>query len=92
KRPKGLGWAGRLEILLLAGPAVLVFVAFVIYPVAVAAYYGFFSWQGYGPAVDFVGLRNYVVILTDPAFQQALGHNAFIVVASLVLQGPVAIL
>ena len=92
RKRKGLGWAGRLEVLLLAGPAVIVFVAFVIWPVVVAAYYGFFSWQGYGPAVDFVGLRNYVVILTDEAFLQALGHNAFIVVMSLVLQGPAAIL
>jgi len=92
RKRKGLGWAGRLEVLLLAGPAVIVFVAFVIWPVVVAAYYGFFSWQGYGPAVDFVGLRNYFVILTDEAFLQALGHNAFIVVMSLVLQGPAAIL
>ncbi len=41
--------------------------------------------------VDFVGIRNYVTILTDPAFHEALGHNAFIVVGSLVLQGPLAL-
>ncbi|WP_240183755.1 carbohydrate ABC transporter permease [Leifsonia aquatica] len=92
RRRRGLGWAGRAEILLLVGPAVLVFLAFVIFPVAMAAYYGFFRWAGYGPPTDFVGLQNYIVILTDPAFLDALGHNAFIVVMSLVLQGPVAIL
>jgi raffinose/stachyose/melibiose transport system permease protein len=69
----------------------VVFVAFVILPVALAAYYGFFSWSGYGAATDFVGLRNYVTILTDPAFLEALSHNAFIVVMSLVLQGPLAL-
>lgn len=90
-RRRGLGWAGRLEVTLLAGPAALVFVAFVIVPVIAAAYYGFFSWQGYGPATDFVGLRNYIVILTDPAFLQALLHNFIIVVLSLVIQGPIAI-
>ena len=41
----------------MTGPTLLVFVFFVIFPVAVAAYYGFFSWQGYGPPTDFVGLR-----------------------------------
>lgn len=84
-------WIARAELALLIGPALIVFVAFVILPVAMAAFYGFFSWSGYGTPTDFVGLRNYVTILTDPAFQQALGHNAFIVVMSLVLQGPIAI-
>ena len=83
-------WPERGELLLLLGPALVVFVGFVILPVAMAAYYGFFSWSGYGPATDFVGLRNYITILTDPAFHEALGHNAFIVVMSLVLQGPLA--
>jgi raffinose/stachyose/melibiose transport system permease protein len=84
-------WPKRAELLLLIGPALLVFLAFVILPVALAAYYGFFSWSGYGAATDFVGLRNYITILTDPAFMEALSHNAFIVVMSLVLQGPLAL-
>jgi ABC-type sugar transport system permease subunit len=94
RRPRshGLGWAGRLEVLILVGPAMIVFLAFVIFPVLMAAYYGFFSWGGYGPATEFIGLRNYVNILTDPAFIEALGHNGFIVIFSLILQGPVAIL
>nr|WP_307857653.1 sugar ABC transporter permease [Paenarthrobacter sp. DKR-5] len=91
-RRRGIDWSGRLEIAILAGPAVVVFVAFVIFPVVMAAYYGFFRWAGYGPPTNFVGLQNYLVILQDPAFLQALGHNAVIVVMSLVLQGPAAIL
>lgn len=84
-------WRKRSEIAILAGPALLVFLAFVIFPVLMAAYYGFFSWSGFGPATDFVGLRNYLVILQDPAFQAALAHNGFIVVMSLVIQAPIAI-
>ncbi|MEV7692322.1 sugar ABC transporter permease [Microbacterium sp. NPDC089189] len=84
-------WAIRGELAILLGPALIVFVAFVILPVALAAYYGFFSWSGYGAPTDFVGIRNYVTILTDSAFHEALGHNAFIVVMSLILQGPIAI-
>ncbi|WP_431778928.1 carbohydrate ABC transporter permease [Microbacterium aurantiacum] len=91
-RPRGLGWSGRLEVLLMVGPAVIFFVGFVIFPVIMAAYYGFFRWSGFGPAIDFVGLRNYFVIFSDPNFQAALGHNVFIVVMSLIMQGPVAIL
>ncbi|WAA65479.1 carbohydrate ABC transporter permease [Microbacterium oxydans] len=81
----------RLEVLLLAGPALLVFLAFVIFPVLMAAFYGFFSWQGYGPPTEFVGLKNYLTILQDPLFHDALTHNGIILVMSLVLQGPVAI-
>ena len=90
-KPKGVGWRMRLEILLLSGPALVVFVGFVILPVILAAYYGFFSWAGYGPATNFVGLRNYVTILQDPTFIDALRHNAMIAVLSLVFQGPIAI-
>jgi len=81
----------RLEIALLTGPAIIVFVGLVIFPVALAAYYGFYRWQGYGPPTDWVGLENYKVIFTDPTFQQALEHNGLIVVLSLVIQGPLAI-
>jgi ABC-type sugar transport system permease subunit len=81
----------RLEIALLTGPAVIVFVGLVIFPVVLAAYYGFYKWQGYGAPSDWVGLNNYKVIFTDPAFQQVLEHNGFIVVLSLVIQGPLAI-
>ena len=81
----------RLEIALLTGPAIIAFVGLVIFPVALAAYYGFYRWNGYGAATNWVGLGNYKVIFTDPAFQQALEHNGLIVVLSLVIQGPLAI-
>jgi raffinose/stachyose/melibiose transport system permease protein len=91
KRP-GLGARGRLEVALLVGPALLFFALFVIFPVVMAAYYGFFSWAGFGVPTDFVGFRNYLTILTDPTFREALWHNAVIVVLSLLFQGPIAIL
>ena len=56
-----------------------------------AAYYGFFKWKGYGVPTDFVGLQNYITILQDTTFHDALLHNGFIVVMSLVMQGPAAV-
>ncbi|WUV77448.1 sugar ABC transporter permease [Streptomyces sp. NBC_01477] len=81
----------RLEIALLSGPAILMFLAFVIFPVALAAYYGFYRWHGYGAPTAWVGLNNYKLILTDPAFQQVLEHSFMIMGLSLVIQGPLAI-
>src|SRR5699024_4776729 len=91
RRPRA-DWRQRGEIALLAGPGIVVFVTFVILPVAMAAFYGFFRWNGFGFPDDFVGLQNYVLILQDPTFREAVLHNMFIVVASLILQGPLAIL
>ncbi len=91
RRRRGLGLAERLEIAALTVPATIVFLAFVIFPVVMAGYYGFYRWSGYGPATDFVGFQNYLTIIKDPLFHDALKHNGFIVVMSLVLQGPVAI-
>jgi multiple sugar transport system permease protein/raffinose/stachyose/melibiose transport system permease protein len=88
----GAEWQKRLEITVLAGPALLVFTTFVIAPVFMAAYYGFFKWKGFGVPTNFVGLDNYKSILTDSTFIDAVQHNFIIVILSLVLQGPVAIL
>ncbi|MET9441281.1 sugar ABC transporter permease [Streptomyces sp. NPDC006610] len=62
-----------------------------IFPVALAAYYGFYRWKGYGEPTDWVGLNNYELILTDPAFHDVLWHNGLILVLSLLVQGPLAI-
>lgn len=88
---KHVNWRKLAEIALLTGPAIIMFVGFVIFPVLMAAYYGFFRWRGFGPPTDFIGLQNYVTILSDGQFLSALQHNAFIVVMSLIIQGPIAI-
>ena len=91
-RRRSRRWQQRFEITVMTGPAILVFLAFVIFPVGLAAYYGFFRWQGYGAATDFVWLNNYFLIFTDPNFQGVLAHNGIILVLSLVFQGPLAII
>ncbi|MDR1449283.1 MAG: sugar ABC transporter permease [Propionibacteriaceae bacterium] len=85
-------WRQRFEITVLTGPALIVFLGFVIAPVIVAAYCGFFNWNGYGPLVKSVGFDNYIAVLKDKNFYEALGHNIFIVVMSLLCQGPLALL
>ncbi|WP_460790308.1 carbohydrate ABC transporter permease [Microbacterium lacusdiani] len=92
RRPRRADWRMRGEIALLAGPAIVIFVFFVILPVVMAAVYGFFRWKGFGFPDDFVGFGNYELILQDPTFRDALWHNAIVVVFSLLLQGPLAIL
>jgi raffinose/stachyose/melibiose transport system permease protein len=81
----------RLELALLLGPALLLFVGFVLVPIGVAAYYSLYDWQGFGPLTDFVGLGNYRDLLTGGVFQGAVLHNLVIVVLSLVVQLPISV-
>ena len=92
RRSRGAGWGPRLELAILIGPALLVFIAFVIFPVVLAAYYGFFSWNGLRTRRR---LRRPAQLRRRsspiPTFHEALGHNVFIAVMSLVMQGPIAL-
>ena len=59
-RPKSRsGVRRRLELLFLIGPAFVLFVGFVLIPIAVAVYYSFYKWSGFGPLNHPVGLANY---------------------------------
>lgn len=78
----------NLTIFLSLLPALLLFFAFVIYPIFQSIYYSLFNWKGLGPAVDFVGLENYIKILGDKVFLKALQHGLLIIVFSLTLQLP----
>ncbi|WP_404431030.1 sugar ABC transporter permease [Microbacterium lacus] len=90
KRANGTGrkW---LEIGLFAGPALVLFLSLVLLPVALAAVFSFFNWNGLTPLERLIGLDNYVRALTDPVFLKAIGNNFTIIIASLLIQGPLAI-
>lgn len=84
-------WGMRAELLLLLGPAMLLFVGFVLVPIGIAAYYSVYDWSGFGPLSDFVGIQNYQLALTGPVFQQAIVHNLIIAGLSIVIQLPLSI-
>ncbi|QKJ18397.1 carbohydrate ABC transporter permease [Microbacterium hominis] len=87
----------RLEIALFVSPALILFLGFVIVPVALAAVYSFynlpaaFQWSDLAEPERFVGFDNYVRALTTPEFQKAIANTFFILVMSLLVQGPLAI-
>ncbi|MGY1802177.1 carbohydrate ABC transporter permease [Blastococcus sp. SYSU D00922] len=81
----------RLEILLFVAPALALMATFVVYPVYSAARMSFFRWKGFGPMDDFVGLDNYVRVLNDEVFTDAVMHNFLIVFASILVQLPLGL-
>ncbi|RPI94042.1 MAG: sugar ABC transporter permease [Chloroflexi bacterium] len=78
-------------IILFLMPAFILFMLFVIYPIFRSIYFSMFDWNGLGPAVDFVGLENFIAILTDAVFLKAIRNVLLIIVFSLGLQLPAAL-
>ncbi|HET9143730.1 sugar ABC transporter permease [Actinophytocola sp.] len=51
------------------------YVMFVVSPNIQAIYYSFTDWSGYSQTQNFIGLDNYVRLVQDPTFWDALSHN-----------------
>jgi len=81
-----------LTIFLFLLPAFVIFLLFIIYPIFRAAYFSLFNWNGMGPATVFVGLNNFKQILTDRVFMKAIENCLLIVILSLAIQLPLALM
>jgi raffinose/stachyose/melibiose transport system permease protein len=80
-----------LLIFLFLLPAIVLFLIFVVYPIFQSIYYSLFNWKGFGPAEDFVGLDNFINILSDQVFLKALKNGLLIILFSLVFQLPLSL-
>ena len=56
-------------------PAVILYLTFVIYPYARSMYNSFTSWKGVSANQPFVGFYNYIRMINDEYFWNALWHN-----------------
>jgi len=84
---------GKLAVILLfLPPALLLFTVFVALPMGEAAWYSFYNWNGYGTPDSFVGLRNYELLFGSRVFRTALGNNLLVILVSLAIQLPLALL
>jgi raffinose/stachyose/melibiose transport system permease protein len=83
KRGNAFGW---LRPWLFAGPALGIYIAVVVYPMVFSVYLSFFRWDGISPRRAFVGLQNYLTLLTNSdVFWIALKNNAIFLIAALLL-------
>lgn len=77
----------RMEPFLYLLPAIIFFIGFTYYPFAKTVFSSFFLVNSMGEIREFVGLENYIHILTNPAFLQSIKNT---VIYSLI-SSPVAI-
>lgn len=74
----------RIALLMLA-PVLILLTIFVIVPTISAIYLSFFNWSFYQDS-EFVGLRNFVNVLTDPEFRAAIRRGLLFVLMTLPVQ------
>ncbi|MET0187734.1 MAG: sugar ABC transporter permease, partial [Pseudonocardia sediminis] len=80
KAEQKLGW-------MLAGPAFVVMLLVTAYPILQAVYYSLFDYRLTDPAKrSFVGLSNYLVILTDEIWWTSFGVTAFITIVTVAVE------
>jgi multiple sugar transport system permease protein len=69
------------DIALFSAPYLVVYVAFLVFPVVYGIYLSFFDWNILS-AKMFIGIRNYVEALKDPKFLSSFAHTCQFVLFS----------
>ena len=89
-RPRlgGVSWPVVLAFL---APALLLYGMFVLIPIVQSLRNSLYDWNGLEDLDNFVGLDNFRRAFDDPLFRDALKHNGFIIVLSLLIQIPLAL-
>jgi len=96
-RKKKVTWKRRVEVIGFTVPALIVYVAFVFVPIGYALVMSLFDGTPISPFTNFVGFENFTGIFTaerqfgQPFFWDAVRNNLLIAVASLAIQGPIAL-
>ncbi|HTY98392.1 MAG TPA: hypothetical protein VMB75_01050, partial [Rhodocyclaceae bacterium] len=90
-RRRHMQWSEVTTIVLFLAPALGLFLTFMVAPVLYAAFISLFSWKGFGPPTDFIGLENYVKLFQDSVFIEAAAHGGLILLLSVGVQLPLAL-
>ena len=75
-----------------AAPAMVLFGVVVLVPNIRGAMYAFTDWDGLSQDFDFVGLANFIRVVSDPAAFGSIGNTIFIAVAVTIIQNTLGLL
>ena len=81
----------KKAVFLFLFPSFALFTVIVIVPVFMSAYYSLNMWNGIGDKV-FIGLNNYIRLLSDQQFLNSAKNTLAIVAASVAIQLPLSLL
>lgn len=83
-------YSNKLVIVSLILPGLLLFLLAILAPICLSIYYGFTDYSGMGQA-KFIGLENYVDLMSDETFHRALINSLLLAIGFIVIQHPIAI-
>ncbi|OXL85580.1 MULTISPECIES: carbohydrate ABC transporter permease [Paenibacillus] len=75
----------RLRPYSMVAPAIVVFAMFFIYPIFYMMYLSLFDWNFVSPTKTFVGIQNFVDLLSEPDFRQVLSNTTLYTVLTVTL-------
>lgn len=64
-------------------PALIVIMTLVYSPIVMTGYYGLMKWDGIGN-MEFIGLNNYIRLLSDPMFWNSVYHSFLLAIFSVI--------
>ncbi|TVY09027.1 carbohydrate ABC transporter permease [Paenibacillus cremeus] len=73
------------------GPALLIYLTYVIFPIFSTFYYSMFHWSGIQSEKTFIFLDNYLKLMADSVFWKTVVNNLLLVVVSIVTQLPLGL-
>ncbi|MCJ8014663.1 sugar ABC transporter permease [Paenibacillus sp. KQZ6P-2] len=76
----------------MVAPAIIVFSVFFIYPIFYMIYLSMFDWNFVSPTKDFVGIQNFVDLLTEPEFRQVLTNTTMYTILTVTLSTGLSLL
>lgn len=89
------GWreraAGAMAPALFLAPALVLLLAFLVWPLLDSFRLSLLEWNGLGSGQRFVGLANWLKLAQDGLFWAALGNNLILGILSVLIQLPVAL-
>lgn len=84
-------WAARIDYMFLV-PGLLVFGAFIFWPLLASMYYSTLNWTGFGQSAEYIGLGNYRELLQDPYFLGAFGRSFLFTLSTVPFQMLIALI
>ena len=81
----------RYDVLFLA-PGFLIYIIFMIIPVILCFYYSFTNWDGISPTYKLVGLKNFVSLISDASFFEALKVTVIIMILTTLIYNVLGII
>ena len=91
---RGLTQAQRRQFacFLFTLPALVVVFVFFLFPMLRSLVYSFTNWDGIGRDVQWVGLKNFVTVVTDSSFRQVVINTLYLIVIYVPVLNVVALL